>query len=52
MVFKERRKWLLAGVWQLKGVRHNTENGRCPLCLEEEDVKHTLLGYRATRTGD
>jgi hypothetical protein len=42
MVFEERSgiAWLLAG-WQLKGVRQNTDNGRRPLCLEEEDVMTT-----------
>jgi hypothetical protein len=28
--------WLIAGIWQLKGVRRNADKGRCPLCLEEE----------------
>ena len=30
--------WLLAEIWQLKGVRQNVDKGRCPLCLGEEDV--------------
>jgi hypothetical protein len=33
----------------LKGVRQNTDKGRCPLCLDEEDVKHILLVCRDTR---
>jgi hypothetical protein len=41
--------WLLAGVWQLKGVRQNTDKGRCPLCFNEEDAKHILLDCRDTR---
>jgi hypothetical protein len=27
----------------LKGVRWNTDKGRCPLCLGKEDAKHMLL---------
>jgi hypothetical protein len=27
----------------LKGIRRNTDKGKCPLCLGEEDVKHILL---------
>jgi hypothetical protein len=34
--------WLIAGIWQLKGVRRNTDKGRCPLCFEKEDVEHIL----------
>jgi hypothetical protein len=40
--------WLLAGVWQLKGVRQNSDNGGCPLCLEEQGVKHISLDCRDT----
>jgi hypothetical protein len=40
--------WLLAGIWQLKGVRRNVDKGRCPLCLQE-DVKHILLNCRETK---
>jgi hypothetical protein len=36
-------------IWQLKGVRRNTDKGRCPLCLEEEDVEHILLGCKETK---
>ena len=28
--------WLLARLWQLKGVRQNTDKGRCLLRLEED----------------
>jgi len=35
--------WLIAGMWQLTGVRRHTDKARCPLCLGEEDVKHILL---------
>ena len=35
--------WLLAAVWQLKGMRRNTDKGRFPFCLGEEDVIHILL---------
>jgi hypothetical protein len=35
--------WLLAGIWQLTGIRWNTDRGRCPLYSGEEDAKHTLL---------
>jgi hypothetical protein len=40
--------WLIAGMWQLIGVRRNADKGRCPLCLEEEDVKHVLLECKET----
>jgi hypothetical protein len=30
---------LLAGVWQLKGIRRNADKGTFPLCLGEDDVK-------------
>jgi hypothetical protein len=35
--------WLLAAVWQLKGVRRNIDDGRYSLCLGEKDVKYILL---------
>jgi hypothetical protein len=40
---KERRivAWLLAGVWQLKRVRRNTNKERGPFCSGEEDVMYT-----------
>ena len=40
--------WLIAGTWQLEGVRRNADKGRCPLCLEREDVKHILLECKET----
>jgi hypothetical protein len=40
--------WLIAGIWQLEGVRRNADKGRCPLCIEEEDVKHILLECKET----
>jgi hypothetical protein len=40
---------LIAGIWQLKGVRRNADKGRCPLCSEEEDVKHILLECKETK---
>jgi hypothetical protein len=53
MLFKKRKRsgiaWLIAGIWQLKGVRRNADKGRCPLCLEEEDVKHILLECKETK---
>jgi hypothetical protein len=52
MLFKKRRSriaWLIAGIWQLKGVRRNADKGRCPLCLEKEDVKHILLKCKETK---
>jgi hypothetical protein len=46
MLFKERKKsgiaWLVAGVWQLKGITRNTVKRKCPLCLGEEDMKCIL----------
>jgi hypothetical protein len=41
--------WLIAGIWQLKGVRRNADKGRCPLCFEREDVKHILLECKETK---
>jgi hypothetical protein len=41
--------WLIAGIWQLKGVRRNADKGRCPLCLEREDLKHILLECKETK---
>jgi hypothetical protein len=35
--------WLLAAVWQLKGVTQNTDKGRCPSGLVEKEVKHILV---------
>ena len=35
--------WLLARVLRLKGIRRNTDKGRCLLHLSEEDVKHTHI---------
>jgi hypothetical protein len=52
MVFEERKKLNSAatrGMWQLKGMRRNTDTGRCPLCLGEEDIIHILLDYLQTR---
>jgi hypothetical protein len=40
--------WLIAGIWQLKGVRRNADKGRCPICFEEEDVEHILLECKET----
>jgi hypothetical protein len=41
--------WLLTGVWQMKGMRRNTDKVKCPLCLCEDDVRHTLLDCWETR---
>jgi hypothetical protein len=41
--------WLIAGIWQLKGVRRNTDKGRCPLRFQKEDVKHILQVHRETK---
>jgi hypothetical protein len=54
MVFEKRKErsviaWLLVGIWQLKGVRQNTDKGRCPLRLGEEDVKFVLLDCKDTK---
>jgi hypothetical protein len=40
---------LIAGIWQLKGVRRNADKGRCPLYFENEDVKHILLECKETK---
>ena len=42
--------WLLAAVWKLKGVRQNTDRGRCILCLGAEGVKYVLLDCSETRS--
>jgi hypothetical protein len=44
--------WLIAGIWQLKGVRRNADKGRCPLCFEEEDVKHIYWNVRKQNIGE
>jgi hypothetical protein len=41
--------WLIAGIWQLKGIRRNADKGRCPLCLQKADVKHILLVCKETK---
>ena len=35
--------WLLGGVWQMKEMIRNTDKGRYPLYLCEDDVRHALL---------
>jgi hypothetical protein len=42
----------LPGIWKLKGVRRKADKGRCPLCLEEEDVKHVLLECKKQSIGE
>jgi hypothetical protein len=44
--------WLIAGIWQLKGVRRNADKGRCPLCFEKEVVKHILLECKERNIGE
>jgi hypothetical protein len=41
--------WLIAGIWQLKGVGRNADKGRCPLCFEKEVVRHILLECKETK---
>ena len=41
--------WLIAEIWQLKGVRRDADKGRCPLCFGKEDVKHILLECKETK---
>jgi hypothetical protein len=41
--------WLIAGIWQLKGVRRKADKGRCPLYFEKEDVEHILLECKETK---
>jgi hypothetical protein len=52
--FEEKKKrsgmsCLLAGVWQLKGMRRNTDKEICALYLGMEDVKHISLDCLYTR---
>ena len=44
--------WLIAGIWQLKGVRRNADKGRCPLRFEREDVKHIYWNVRKQNIGE
>jgi len=32
----------------IEGMRRNTDKGRCPSCLGEEDFKHRSLDYLET----
>jgi hypothetical protein len=41
-----------AGVWKLRGIRRGLEKGTCPLCMENEDVKHILLSCPDTKNGE
>jgi hypothetical protein len=34
--------WWKMGIWRLKGVRGNTEQGMCPVCNKEEGWSHIL----------
>jgi hypothetical protein len=36
-------------MWKLRGTRNELENGRCPLCNEEDDAVHILLKCPETR---
>jgi hypothetical protein len=36
--------WFNTGIWKLRGTRKGSENGRCPLRTEEDDViGHTYI---------
>jgi hypothetical protein len=37
------------GMWRLKGVRGNTEQGMCPMCNKEEGWSH-ILRCKETRS--
>jgi hypothetical protein len=41
--------WWKMGIWRLKGVRGNTEQGMCPMCNKEEGWSH-ILGCEETRS--
>jgi len=41
--------WLVAGVWQLKGITRNTVKRRSPLCSGKQDIKRILLDCLKTR---
>jgi hypothetical protein len=34
--------WWKMGIWRLRGVRGNTEQGMCPMCNKEEGWSHIL----------
>jgi hypothetical protein len=40
--------WWKLGIWRLKGVRGNNEQGVCPMCHKEEGWSHIL---RCEETG-
>jgi hypothetical protein len=39
---RRRIGWWKMGIWRLKGVRGNTEQGMCPMCNKEEGWSHIL----------
>jgi hypothetical protein len=39
----------MIGVWKLRMMRRGLEEGRSPLCREDEDVIHVLLKCSETR---
>jgi hypothetical protein len=41
--------WFKTGIWKLRGLRNGFENGRCPLCSEDEDAIHMFLKCSETR---
>jgi len=36
-------RWILDGVWKLKGSKKKAHRGRCPFCLYEGDVKYDWI---------
>jgi hypothetical protein len=46
---RSRREWFRAGTGKLRETRKGLENGRCPLCNEEEDAVHIPLKCPETR---
>jgi hypothetical protein len=38
-----------AGVWKLRWIRRGLEEGTCPTCRGNEDVKHILLSCPETK---
>jgi hypothetical protein len=42
---------LSADIWKMREISKKTEKGRCPLHLDKEDVKYTLLSYQKPWNG-
>jgi hypothetical protein len=43
-MFEQKRgiEWWKMGIWRLKGIRENTDQGICPVCRKEEGWSYIL----------